>query len=312
MESNSSTATTLATLSNGLAAAVERAGRAVVAIHGRPRTPSSGIHWREGVIVTADHTLKRSEEITITLPDGRTLPATLAGRDPGTDMAVLRLEAPGAATAEIGDQADLKVGQLVLALGRGEGRQSGPSASFGMISSAGASWHTWRGGQIDRFLALDLSIFLGFSGGPLVDLEGRVLGLNTTGLWRERGIAIPATTVERVTSELLAKGRIPRGYLGLGMQPVRLPETFRQKLGLAADTGLMVFTVEAAGPADNAGAVIGDVLVELDGRSTTDIRDIQAALGPEFVGRTVQAKVVRGGVLAQLAVTIGERPAPQE
>ena len=304
----SSSTSTLATLSNELAAAVERGGRAVVAINGRPRTPSSGIHWREGVIVTADHTLKRNGEITITTADGRTLPATLAGRDPDTDVAVLRADAPGLATAEIGDDAALAAGRLVLALGRSETGQNGPSASLGVVGAVGASWRTWRGGRIDRFVRLDVSIFLGFSGGPLVDVDGRVVGLNTTGLWRNTGIAIPASTVDRVAGELIAKGRIARGYLGLGMQPVPLPDTLRQSLGLTAASGLMVFTIEPQGPADKAGALIGDVLVKLGGHDTPDIGDVQLALAPEGVGQAVQASVIRAGALMTLAITVGERP----
>ncbi len=299
---------TLTALSNELAAAVERGGRAVVAIHGRPRTPSSGIHWREGVIVTADHTLKRNGDITITTADGRSLPATLAGRDPDTDIAVLRTEAPGLATAEIGGDAALAAGGLVLALGRGETGQSGPSASLGVVGAVGSSWRTWRGGRIDRFLRLEVSIFLGFSGGPLVDVEGRVLGLNTTGLWRNTGIAIPASTVDRVAGELIAKGRTTRGYLGLGMQPVRLPDPLRQSLRLTAPSGLMVFTVEPQGPADKAGVLIGDVLVRLGSQDTADIGDVQSALAPGDVGQAVQASVIRAGTLATLAITVGERP----
>lgn len=299
----------LVTLSNELAGAVERAGRAVVAVNARPRTPSSGIYWREGVVVTADHTVKRDEEVTVTLPDGRTVPATLAGRDPSTDLAVFKLQSAGLAAAEIGDASLLKPGHLVLALGRSaESGQDGPTASLGVVSAVGGPWHAWRGGLVDWFIRLDLSIFLGFSGGPLVDARGRIVGMNTTGLWRNLGLTIPATTVDRVTAELLEKGRIPRGYLGLGMQPIRLPDTLKTKLNLSGSGGMIVFTVEPGGPAEKAGALIGDVLVTLDGKPVIDIGDVQAVLGAGRVGKRVRASVIRGGEQIELSITLGEWP----
>ena len=300
-------------LSSDLASAVERAGRGVVAVNARPRTPSSGVVWRQGVVVTANHTVKRDEEITVTTADGRTLPAKLAGRDPGTDLAALKLESTDLPVAETGDAASIKAGHLVLALGRREGgddsRQDSFAAGLGVVSGVGGPWWTWRGGQIDRFLRLDLTIFLGFSGGPLVDAQGRVIGINTTGLARGVGLTVPASTVDRVTDELLEKGRIPRAHLGLGMMPLRLPEELRGKLDLPAASGMMVLSVEPGGPADASGALIGDVLVALDGKPTGDIGDIQAALGGERVGQTVRALVVRGGARTELAITVGERPA---
>jgi S1-C subfamily serine protease len=296
-------------LSNDLATAVERTGPAVVAVHARPRTPSSGVSWQQGVVVTANHTVKRDEEITLTAADGRTLPAKLEGRDPGTDLAVLRHEAADLPVAETGDAASLKVGHLVLAVGRreGSGEESFP-AGLGAVSSAGGPWRTWRGGEIDRFLRLDLAIFLGFSGGPLVSAEGRVLGINTTGLARGAGVVIPASTVNRVAAQLLEKGHVPRGYLGLGMMPLHLPEALVSQLHLPAGNGMMVLSVEPDGPAGGAGVLIGDVLVELDGKPVRDLDDIQGALAGERVGQTVRVLVLRGGASLELAITVGERP----
>ena len=308
METKSSEmGSTLAALSNDLAGAVERAGRVVVAVHARPRTPSSGVYWRQGVVVTADHTVERDEEITVTLPDGRTVAATLAGRDQSTDLAVLKIEATGIGAAEIGDPSLLKVGHMVLAVGRGEKGHTGPTASLGVVSALSGPWRTWHGGAIDLFVRLDLSIFLGFSGGPLVDERGRIVGINTTGLWRNVGIAVPASTVERVAKELLEKGRIARAYLGLGMQSVRLPDALRRKLNLTGDAGMMVTIVEPGGPAEKAGAVIGDVLVAIDGKPVSDIGGVQAFLGGERVGKTLTALFIRGGVLTELAATLGEQ-----
>jgi len=208
---------TLLSLSNDLAGAVERTAPAIVTVHARRRLPSTGIHWRPGVIVTADHTVRAEEDITVTTPDGRALPAVLAGRDPGTDLAVLTVKDAGSATAALGDDAALKVGHLVLALGYG------PRVSWGVIGALGPRWRSWRGGEIDQLVRLDLTLYPGFSGGPLVDAGGRVVGLNTSGLARDARLTVPATTVTRVTDELLRTGHVSRGYLGLGMQPVPLP-----------------------------------------------------------------------------------------
>jgi len=291
----------LLSLSNDLAAAVERAAPAVVAVHARRRLPSTGIHWRPGIVVTAEHTVRTAEDITVTMADGRSLPAVLAGRDPGTDLAVLRVADAGSVVATPGDDAALKVGHMVLALGYG------PRASWGVISALGPRWRSWRGGDIDRLVRLDLVLYPGFSGGPLVDAAGRVVGLNTSGLARETRLALPVTMVTRVADELLQKGHVSRGYLGLGMQPVRLPEPLRAQLGLG-DGALIVVMVEPSGPAARAGVLLGDVLVALDGGPVGDLDDVQARLGSDRVGAEIPAVVLRGGVRTELRITVGEQP----
>jgi S1-C subfamily serine protease len=291
----------LLSLSNDLAAAVERAAPAVVAVHARRRLPSTGIHWRPGIVVTAEHTVRTAEDITVTMADGRSLPAVLAGRDPGTDLAVLRVADAGSVVATLGDDAALKVGHMVLALGYG------PRASWGVISALGPRWRSWRGGDIDRLVRLDLVLYPGFSGGPLVDAAGRVVGLNTSGLARETRLALPVTMVTRVADELLQKGHVSRGYLGLGMQPVRLPEPLRAQLGLG-DGALIVVMVEPSGPAARAGVLLGDVLVALDGGPVGDLEDVQARLGSDRVGAEISAVVLRGGVRTELRITVGEQP----
>ena len=290
----------LLSLSNDLAAAVERAAPAVVAVHAR-RLPSTGIHWRPGIVVTAEHTVRTAEDITVTMADGRSLPAVLAGRDPGTDLAVLRVADAGSVVATLGDDTALKVGHMVLALGYG------PRASWGVISALGPRWRSWRGGDIDRLVRLDLVLYPGFSGGPLVDAAGRVVGLNTSGLARETRLALPVTMVTRVADELLRTGHVSRGYLGLGMQPVRLPEPLRAQLGLG-DGALIVVMVEPSGPAARAGLLLGDVLVALDGGPVGDLEDVQARLGSDRVGAEISAVVLRGGVRTELRITVGEQP----
>ena len=289
------TPNSLAELSRDLAQAVETGGASVVAVHGRPHIPSSGILWKDGVVVTTDHTLKRDEDVTITLPGGRNLPATLAGRDGGTDIAVLKVEAEAAA-AKTAVDASVKQGNLVLALGRrGE---NGIGVSFGVISSLGGPWRTWRGGQIERFIAPDVNIYYGFSGGALVDVEGRIIGLNTSGLTRGSGITIPAVTVARVVDDLLTRGRVQRGYLGVGLHPVALPDGRK---------GLVVLSIEPNGPAGKAGIFVGDVLAALEGQPVEDTDDVQAHLGAENVGKAIEAAIVRGGVDVKVAITPGER-----
>jgi S1-C subfamily serine protease len=303
---SSETGGALLALSNDLAGAVERAARSVVAVHARQRVPSSGVHWREGVIVTAAHTIKRDEEITVTLPDGGSAPAVLAGFDPGTDLAVLKASGIALPVAETADVATLRVGHLVLAVARPG--DEGPSASLGVISALGGPWRTWRGGHVDQYVRPDLALYPGFSGGPLIDTEGRVLGINTSGLSRIGGLVIPAATINRVASVLLEKGRVTRGYLGVSMQPVRLPDALRNKLGLTHGTGVIVLSVEPDGPAGRAGMLVGDIITALGDQPVADTDDVQAALGPESVGRELKASVVRGGEAAELVITVGERP----
>lgn len=305
MSSSSQIGSALLTLSNDLASAVELAGSAVVAVNARRRIPSSGVHWRPGVIVTADQTVKRDEEITLTLPDGRIVPATLAGRDSSTDLAILKLQDIDLPTAEIGDVSSLKVGHVVLAVARpGE---NGLSASMGVVSALGGSWRTWGGGQIDQFVRLDLSLYPGFSGGPLVDAAGRIMGINTSGP-RNIVLTIPASTVNRVVNQLLEKGSITRGYLGVGMQPVCLPDTLKNALNLASNNGVIVVSIESEGPSEKAGVLIGDVLIALDGEPVRDTNDVLTTLSTESVGKTISANIVRGGALVEVPIVVGERP----
>ena len=303
--SSSEISSTLLALSQNLADAVEKAGRAVVAVNARHRIASSGVHWRSGVIVTADHTVRRDEEITVTLPDNRKVAAKLVGRDSSTDLAVLKLEDVDLPIAEIGNTESLKVGHMVLAVARlGE---SGLSASWGVVSAKSGAGRNWCGGQIDSFLRLDLSLYPGFSGGALVDASGTVVGINTSGP-RNMVLAIPVDVVNRVIETLLEKGRIARGYLGLGMQPVVFPDTLKSTLNLSSAGGVIVVNVEPNGPADRAGVLIGDVLLEFDNTPVSDTADVQAVLSPESVGKTFRVQMIRGGARVEVAIAVSERP----
>ncbi len=301
----------LAALSERLAAAVERAGPSVVALDARPRVATSGVVWRAGVVVSTNHTVRRDEQITITLHDGRSLQATLAGRDPSTDLAVLRYESDAAtegAIAETSDGAGLKVGHLVLAVGRAH-PERGARAGLGVVAQLGEGGRTWRGGEIDRFIRPDVSIFVGFSGGALIDTEGRVIGINTTGLSRGTGLTIPAATVNRVVDRLLRHGRIARPYLGVGMfHRVALPEKQREKLNLQQRLGMLVISIEADGPAERAGLHVGDILLALEGTPADEAENVQAILASREVGAVVKASVLRGDQIREADITLGERP----
>jgi S1-C subfamily serine protease len=295
----------LIALSIELAATADRAGRSVVAVNARWRNSSSGVIWRKDVIVTADHTIRREEEIRVTLPDGRAAVAELAGRDPGTDLAVLKVDTADASIARPAAPDSVKTGNLALAIGRAE--QTGVNAAMGVVSNASGPWHTWRGGKLDRFLRLDIGLYPGVSGAAVVDAEGKLIGLATAGLSRTSLLAIPAATIDRVTDELLRQGHVAHGYLGVGLQPIPLPEHLRTKVK-SAKAGLIVLSAESEGPAGKAGVVIGDVLIALDGTPVAGTDDVQEFLSGDRVGKSLKASLLRGGELIECAITVGERP----
>jgi S1-C subfamily serine protease len=301
------TRTSLAILSDQLADAAASAGQSIVAVHARPRLPSTGIHWQDGVVVTTDATVRREGDITVTLPDGRKLPATLAGRDRRTDLAVLRIAPGSLPTARLGDPASLRPGHLVLALARlAEGA---PRVSFGAVSAVGGSWRCWKGGEIDRLLQSNLTLYPGFGGGPLVDAAGQIHGINSGGLSRAFATTIPVETVNGTVRQLLERGYVARGWLGAAMQPVRFNSAAQQRLGLESDSGLVILSVEPDGPAGSAGLLVGDVIVKLRGRPVEAVDDLAEALwASDAVGRTLDLDLVRGGELIKADVLIGERP----
>ena len=298
----------VASFSQDLTAAAEQVGPSVVTVHARHRVPSSGIHWRKGVVVTANHTVRREDDITVLIHGGKGIVSKVAGRDPGTDLAVLKFDQdPGLAIPQFADASNLKLANFVLALGRA--RSGNLVASAGIIGGLGGEWRTWRGGRIDQSIRLDLALYSGFSGGPLVNVEGKVLGLNTNGFGRGRAVTIPASTVNRVVDELLDKGYIARPYLGIAMQPVAVPEALRSQLKSAAAGGLMVLHVEPGGPADKGGIVLGDVIVELQGKPALDTEHIQDLLASAKVNDKIKTTLIRGGAPLELSITLGERAA---
>jgi len=305
MESISEPKNMLNALSHDLAHVVEQVSPSVVAVNARRHLSSSGVYWRDGIIVTAAHTIRRTDEISVILANSQSVVATLAGVDPTTDLAVLKIDNPELSPPLFGDSSQLKVGHVVLAVGRGV--QRGLNATLGIVGVLSGSWRTWRGGLIDQFIGLDLVLHPGAAGGPLTDSHGRVLGINTLGLSRSMALTIPVSTVNRVVTHLLEKGHMGLGYLGLGMRPIPLPENLKSTLNLSADSGLIVVTVEPDGPGSKAGVLFGDVIVALEGTAVSNIRDLQAFLEPESVGKTIPVSIIRGGKPIEINVTIGER-----
>ena len=294
----------LTELSNALAQLTESAARSTVAVHTEARGSSSGVVWRPGVIVTAEHALRRDEDIHVTLPDGRVVPAVLAGRDPQTDLAVLKC-ADAAAMPEFGDANSLKPGSITLVIGRT--RASGPVAALGVVSLVAPERRTWTGAALAPYIRLDVGLQPTAIGGIVIDAHGRTTGIATPKFARFGATAIPAHTVNNVVETLLEKGRIPRGYLGVGLQPVRLPDALRQSLQRNEKTAMIVLDVEPNGPAHTAGIVIGDILLSLGGRQLAHLEDLQSSFRHEAIGKPVAVKLIRGGAVVETSITIGER-----
>ena len=302
--SRSGSSSTLSELSSQLASAVETAAKSIVSIHARRRIPSSGIVWRDGVVISASHTVRRDDEIPLTLPDGNSTVAKVAGRDSATDLIALRLEGTKSYVAPRADISSLRVGSLVLAVGR-----PGPnvSASFGIVSAVGEGWRTWQGARIDRVLRLDLAVYDGFSGGPLVDPSGAVLGLNNSALARGTPLALPAAAVDRVLDELLERGHVRRPFIGVAVQPVAMSASVVKQHSLNGDTGLLIVSIADGSPAEKAGMLLGDVLLEANGNELSGPDDLLDALSGVSKDGAVTLKFLRGGSVKTASITPADR-----
>jgi S1-C subfamily serine protease len=298
--------TALAAFSDALADAVAQAGRSIVRVDGRHRQSASGIVWTSnGLIVTADHVVERDDDLQVGLPDGTAVRARLVGRDPGSDLALLQADASGLTPLARGGAA--RVGSLALIVAR-----PGPElmASLGTISALSGPIRTRRGGRLDGLIATDATFYPGFSGAPLIAASGQAVGLATSRFrgGSGSGVVIPTAAIEQTVAALSAHGRVRRGFVGIGSQPAQLPDSLRQKLGLTdQETGLLVVTVEAGGPADRAGLLLGDVIVAFGGEAVRDPGELRDLLGSDRVGQQATLKIVRGGEPRDLTLTIGER-----
>ncbi len=284
-----SDAKSLSAFSDNLTTAVETASASTLLVDARRRYPASGIAYAADLVLTADHVITRDEDIRVGLPDGKSLPATVAGRDPGSDLALLRLSEKALAPARTAKNP--KVGQIVLALGRPS--EAGIQASFGIITAIGGPARTWRGGLLDQYLQTETIPYPGFSGGPLINAEGEILGLNTSGLTRGQSLTIPVSVAWAIADSLAKHGTVKRGYLGVRTQ--------------AVETGLLVLWLEKDGPAEKGGLLVGDILTKVNGQALKDSDDLFAALTSDTVGQQTSVEILRGGQPQTLKVTVGER-----
>jgi S1-C subfamily serine protease len=294
-------------LSNQLAGAVEKASAFIVAVQGRPRIGSSGVVWRQNFILTSSEGIRAEEGIRVLFPGGRAAEARLQGRDPGSDLALLEVDTGDVAPATFAADDSLKVGQLVLAVGRTA--NTGPIASFGIISGVAGEWQSWRGGRLDPFVRLDVGVYPTSSGGGVVDAHGNLAGLVSTGLSRSSVLAVTRKTIERVATRLQEKGHLSRPYLGISLQPVSLPRDLKEKFQLAQESGIMILGIEPDGPAAAGGLILGDVLISGGGETLSDPEDLAGVLSRGNSGDQVTFRVLRAGDAQEVSIRVGERPA---
>ena len=301
----SSDGSMLSQLSNDLAAAVETAAASVVIVDARRRHPASGVIWNDqGLIATANHVVERDEEIFVVLPDGRRVEAALVNRDPGTDVALLKIDPAGAAAAKK-TETETKPGHLVLAVGRID--ESGPQASFGAVNAVGGFGDRFRrGAQADRFIRAEIAMLPGFSGGPLIDATGAVIGINTSHLGRGH-ITIPAAVIDWV-----AAGKSKRGFIGVGVQAVAIPEALASASGVTQERALVVVGLEPGGPAETAGFYTGDVILGINDQPVSEVEEFQGLLSGDLIGTDAAVKVIRGGAVQTIATKVIERPEPKD
>lgn len=303
--SDAGAASSLRVLSEGMADAVERVGPSVVRVNGRRRRAASGVIYAAGRVLTASHVLEREEDLSIVTYDGRTLGARFMGRDPSTDLAVLEVPELGDGAVAEPAAGGVRVGQISLAVAR-PGREGLIRASFGVVSAVGGPLRTGRGVRLERYVQTDATPYPGFSGGPLINAAGAVLGITALGLAQGVALAVPSEVAWRVAESLEERGSVKRGYLGILSQPVHLPSA--QSAGLGEGRGgLLVVGVEDGSPAGKGEMLLGDILVSLDDTPVADTEELQALLTGGRVGREVPVGVVRGGEFQTLRVTVGER-----
>lgn len=294
----------LVELSDAIADAAERAGKSTVLVDARRRFPASGIAFTKDLILTADHVVEREEDIKVILADGTEVTARLAGRDPGTDLAVLKLDKASAIPAEVSKTA-ARVGQFVLAIGRPS--KNGIESSFGTVNSIGGPVRTGRGGMLEKFIKTDVVSYPGFSGGPLVNGDGTIFGINTSGFGSGSAITIPADFAWKIAETLAKHGKVKHGYLGIRSQTVELSADARKALKREQATGLLLVGLEEDSPAGKAGLMVGDILVSIAGEPVEHHDELFTRLSGDVVGKSIPIEILRGGKLESIKVEIGER-----
>jgi S1-C subfamily serine protease len=300
-------ANNLANFSSDLTEAITGASASTVAVHARRRIGTSGVVWKKGMILTTNEGIRIEDRIQVLFPDGRTGEAKLRGRDPGSDLALLEADTGSIAPVEFVADDGLKVGQIAISVGRTS--DTGPIASIGIISGLAGEWRAWRGGHVNRFVRLDISAYPTSSGGAVVDASGKILGLVSTGLSRTSVLALTRSTILRVAEQLQDKGYVGRGFIGIALQPVRIPDDLRKNLQLEQTIGIMVLGAEPKGPAASAGLTIGDVLIAAGGRELRDPDVLARVLESAAIGDSIPFQVIRGGSRVTVDIKVGERPA---
>jgi serine protease DegQ len=292
-------------LSNEIAQAIQEAGKSIVTVQAASGRTASGIILDEDTVLTSAHSISEEENIRVWVSPGHPTPARLAGRDSGTDIALLKPESKIGADAQFAENPQLAVGQLVVAIARTW--RGNLVASAGILSGLMGEWHTHRGRKIEQFLRPDLTLYSGFSGGALLGADQKIIGMTTASLRRGSPLALPYSTIKRTAAVLLEKGYVPHPYLGLGLQPVRVPESLAQKLNLTEHAGALVVHVESSSPADKAGVLIGDIVLKIDDDSFGKERttSILSRLSP---GQETTVTGIRGGQLFGSKLQVGERP----
>lgn len=302
---STSVSSDLTGLSQSLVSLVERTAPSVVAVKAAPYRTASGVSIGTDLVAVADHTLRRQNQVPVQLSNGTQATAAILGRDPSVDIAILKIESGGLQPLPVADAAALKCGSLAVVVGMTT--DVGATASLGLLGAIGPARRTWRGGNLDHFLRLDVNLYPSQSGAAVVNGEGQLIGLATPGLLRHSAVAVPVATLMRVANELVQEGRIRHGYLGVGLQPVAIPEHLRAKLGNIPESGLIVLSVAADSPAQQADLQLGDILVALDQNNLTSIDELQALLRGDVVGRSVSATVIRGGERVEVQIIPSQR-----
>lgn len=304
---SSKLAAELSGISDALVDLISRSASGVVAVKAAAYRVASGIVLDDGLVALADHSLRREDHVPVHTAGGQEVSATILGRDPSVDLAILKTEGLDLRPLPAADPDALKPGMLAAVVGLTI--DVGPSASLGILGAVGGSRRTWRGGTLDHFFRLDVNLYPSQSGAAVVTAEGQLIGMATPGLLRHSAVALPVKTIRRIADELLKEGRIRYGYLGVGLQPVRVPANLRSRISAAPESGLILLSVEPDSPAESAKLQVGDILISLNGKAVTDVEDLQMALRGDVVGQAVNALIIRGGEPIEVSITIAERRA---
>jgi serine protease Do len=295
----------LTEFSHALERLVETSAQGVVAVRAAGYRVVSGVCLGEGLIALPDHELKRKDKVPVVLPDGTEVSATILGRDQSVDVAVLNIEAGVLKPLATANPETIRAGMLAAVVGMTI--DVGPSSSFGIIGAVGGPRRTWRAGRLSQFIRLDVNLYPSQSGAAVVNVSGELIGMANAALLRHAGLALPVATLRRVADELVKEGRIRRGYLGVGIEEVPIPEFLREKLRIAAQSGLMLLTVEPGASAANSGLQLGDILLSFDKQPTSTPEELQELLRGDAIGRSFDAVLIRAGNLLTVPITISEK-----